>query len=111
MIRQRNAVIICHLRISFVMDSPIISWLDEEFQRDNDCPLPPSLDDSTDVSGLDMDMVSPRTSRDTSEKHVPVIRLEEDAELRVWRASSPDSTTLLSCAVRPTLIEGTHSHW
>uniref|UniRef100_A0A4W6DMP6 Serine/threonine kinase 33 n=1 Tax=Lates calcarifer TaxID=8187 RepID=A0A4W6DMP6_LATCA len=60
------------------MDSPIISWLDEEFQRDNDCPLPPSLDDSTDVSGLDMDMVSPRTSRDTSEKHVPVIRLEED---------------------------------
>ncbi|GAA6233658.1 serine/threonine-protein kinase 33 [Lates japonicus] len=29
-----------------------------------------------------MDMVSPRTSRDTSEKHVPVIRLEEDSELR-----------------------------
>ncbi|XP_039991122.1 serine/threonine-protein kinase 33 [Xiphias gladius] len=35
-----------------------------------------------DVSGLDMDIVSPRTSRDTLERDVPVIRLENDAELR-----------------------------
>ncbi|XP_071344660.1 serine/threonine-protein kinase 33 isoform X2 [Trachinotus anak] len=37
-----------------------------------------------DVSGLDMDMdmVSPRTNRDTLERDVPVIRLENDAELR-----------------------------
>ncbi|XP_040898084.1 serine/threonine-protein kinase 33 [Toxotes jaculatrix] len=35
-----------------------------------------------DVSGLDMDMVSPRTTRDTQERDVPVIRLENEAELR-----------------------------
>uniref|UniRef100_A0A3Q1HS85 Protein kinase domain-containing protein n=1 Tax=Anabas testudineus TaxID=64144 RepID=A0A3Q1HS85_ANATE len=35
-----------------------------------------------DVTGLDMDMVSPRTTRDTLERDVPVIRLENDVELR-----------------------------
>lgn len=41
-----------------------------------------------DVTGLDMDMVSPRTTRDTQERDVRVIRLENDAELRVCRASA-----------------------
>ncbi|XP_023261309.1 serine/threonine-protein kinase 33 [Seriola lalandi dorsalis] len=35
-----------------------------------------------DVSGLDMDMVSPRTNRDTLERDVPAKRLENDAKLR-----------------------------
>ncbi|XP_029001310.1 serine/threonine-protein kinase 33 isoform X2 [Betta splendens] len=35
-----------------------------------------------DVTGLDMDMVSLRTTRDTLEKDVPSIRLEKDSELR-----------------------------
>lgn len=54
-----------------------------------------------DVSGLDMDIVSPRTSRDTLERDVPVIRLENDAELRVWRAFIHDSTIALCCAMGP----------
>ena len=31
-----------------------------------------------------MNMVSPWTSRDTLERNVPLIRLEDDADLRVW---------------------------
>ncbi|XP_070688144.1 serine/threonine-protein kinase 33 [Pempheris klunzingeri] len=36
----------------------------------------------TDVSGLGMNMVSPWTSRDTLERKAPLIRLEDDADLR-----------------------------
>uniref|UniRef100_A0A665W685 Serine/threonine kinase 33 n=1 Tax=Echeneis naucrates TaxID=173247 RepID=A0A665W685_ECHNA len=45
-------------------------------------PFLQSLDGRTDVSGLDMDMVSPWNNKDTSERDVPVIRLEKDSDLR-----------------------------
>lgn len=62
-----------------------------------------------DVTGLDMDMVSLRTTRDTLERDVPVIRLENDAELRVWRASKCyDFTTVLCCALVVTSEEVTY---
>ncbi len=56
-----------------------------------------------DVSGLGMNMVSPRASRDTLERNVPLIRLEDDADLRVQRVSIHGSTTDLCCAVGPPL--------
>lgn len=57
----------------------------------------------THVSGLGMNMVSARTSRDTLARNVPYIRLEDDADLRVRIASFPDSTAVLCCAMRPPL--------
>lgn len=52
-----------------------------------------------DVSGSDTNMVSLWNNRDTPERNVPLIRLDNDADLRVWNASIHDSTTfnMLCC--------------
>ena len=58
-----------------------------------------------DVSGFGMSMVSPRTSRDTQERNVPLIRLNDVADLRVWRTSMYDATIVLCCAMGPPLTK------
>lgn len=44
-------------------------------------------------------MVSLRTNGRTPGRTVPVIRLEDDADLRVWKAPTCASTTVLLCAI------------
>lgn len=56
-----------------------------------------------------MNMVSQRTGRDTVEKEAPHIRLEDDADLKVRRASMHQSTSVLCCALGPPLNKS-HSH-
>lgn len=46
-----------------------------------------------------MNMVSPWTNRDTLERNVPLMRLDNDADLWVWRASIHDSTKVYMLVV------------
>lgn len=62
-----------------------------------------------DVSGLCKNMVSQRTGRNTVENDAPHIRLDDDADLKVWRASVHESTTVLCFALGPPLNKS-HSH-
>lgn len=54
-------------------------------------------------------MVSLWTNRDTLERNVPLIRLDNDADLRVWRASIHDSATFYMLCYGATTEKVTHT--